>query len=253
MQNKIIVPNISSLDFRTNEAINMLRGSIQMAGNNVKVIAMTSARAHEGKSSLAFRLAKSLAALNKKVLFLDCDIRNSQIKKRYRIEEKTEGLSEYLCGQLPMEDIIYPTDDACFDIIFSGKTAPNPSELLSGELFDVLIRDLKARYDYVIVDTPPANVVIDGVLIAKRCDTTIIVVESGFTDRRDAMHLRDVLENSQIKVLGVILNKVDVTQNRYGYGSYGSRKYWKYGYYRADYDEYDRAAKESKKEKEKEN
>ena len=69
--NKAIIPKISPLDFHTKEAINILRGNIQMAGYNVKVIAFTSARAHEGKSSLSFRLAKSLAGLNKKVFAIN--------------------------------------------------------------------------------------------------------------------------------------------------------------------------------------
>lgn len=233
MHNKTITPRISSLDFHTKEAINILRGNIQMAGYNVKAIAFTSAKAHEGKSSLSFRLAKSLAALNKKVIYLDCDIRNSKIKKRYGIVEKTEGLSEFLCGQLTMEEVIFSTDDSCFDIIFAGKYAPNPSELLSGELFHHLMQSLKSRYDYVIVDTPPANLVIDAVLVAKECDSTIIVVESGYTDRREALRLKGILENAEIKVLGVVLNKIIFSKKRYGYGRYG---YKKYGYGKQGYD-----------------
>lgn len=252
MHNKTIIPQISSLDFHTKEAINILRGNIQMAGYNVKVIALTSARGHEGKSSLSFRLAKSLAGLNKKVVYLDCDIRNSKTKKRYRIVEKTEGLSEYLCGQQPVENIIYPTDDPCFDIIFSGKYAPNPSELLSGELFLTLIKSLKSQYDYVIVDTPPANLVVDSVLVAKNCDATIIVVESGLTDRREALRLKGLLENAEIKVLGVVLNKIEFAKKRYGYGKYGYKKYGygKYGYgsYGYGYEEYIKETEEHRKD-----
>ena len=232
MHNKTITPRISTLDFHTKEAINILRGNIQMAGYNVKVIAFTSANAHEGKSSLSFRLAKSLAGLNKKVLYLDCDIRNSKTKKRYGIVEKTEGLSEFLCGQLPMEKMIFQTDDPCLDMIFSGKYAPNPSELLSGELFHHLMQTLKSSYDYVIVDTPPANLVIDAILVAKECDSTIIVVESGYTDRREVLRLKGILENAEIKVLGVVLNKIMFSKKHYGYGRYG---YKKYGYGRQGY------------------
>lgn len=247
MKNKVMTPQIPPLDFHTKEAINILRGNIQMAGYNVKVIAFTSARAHEGKSSLSFRLAKSLAGLHKKVLYLDCDIRNSKTKKRYHIVEKTEGLSEYLCGQWSPEEIIYPTDDPYFDIIFSGKYAPNPSELISGELFSTLIETLREQYDYVILDTPPANLVIDGVLAAKCCDATILVGESGFTDRRDAMHLKNLLENAGIKIMGVVLNKMVLSKKYYGYGKYGYRKY---GYKKYDYgyEEYLKEAEENRKE-----
>ena len=247
MHNKTITPRISTLDFHTKEAINILRGNIQMAGYNVKVIAFTSANAHEGKSSLSFRLAKSLAGLNKRVLYLDCDIRNSKTKKRYGIVEKTEGLSEFLCGQLPIEKMIFPTDDPCLDMIFSGKYAPNPSELLSGELFYHLMQTLKSSYDYVIVDTPPANLVIDAILVAKECDSTIIVVESGYTDRREVLRLKGILENAEIKVLGVVLNKIMFSKKHYGYGRYGYKKYG-YGRQGYEYEDYMKEQEENGKD-----
>ena len=229
---KRISLNIGEIPFQANEAINVLRGNIQMSGCDLKTIAVTSALAHEGKSSIAFRLARSLANLEKKTLYLDCDIRNSKTKKRYGIVEKTEGLSEFLCGQLPMEKMIFQTDDPCLDMIFSGKYAPNPSELLSGELFHHLMQTLKSSYDYVIVDTPPANLVIDAILVAKECDSTIIVVESGYTDRREVLRLKGILDNAEIKVLGVVLNKIMFSKKHYGYGRYG---YKKYGYGRQGY------------------
>lgn len=247
MHNKTITPRISTLDFHTKEAINILRGNIQMAGYNVKVIAFTSANAHEGKSSLSFRLAKSLAGLNKRVLYLDCDIRNSKTKKRYGIVEKTEGLSEFLCGQLPIEKMIFPTDDPCLDMIFSGKYAPNPSELISGELFHHLMQTLKSSYDYVIVDTPPANLVIDAILVAKECDSTIIVVESGYTDRREVLRLKGILDNAEIKVLGVVLNKIMFSKKHYGYGRYGYKKYG-YGRQGYEYEDYMKEQEENGKD-----
>ena len=253
MQNKRIVPDIPSFDFYTKEAMNILRGNIQMAGYNINVIALTSAKAHEGKSSTSFQLAKSLAGLNKKVVYLDSDIRNSKTKQRYKIMEKTNGLSEYLCGHLSIEEIIYPRDDSCFDLIFSGKYSPNPSELLSGELFPALIKYLKTHYDYVIVDTPPANLVIDAVLIAKNCDATIVVVESGSTDSKEAARLVKLLENAQIKILGIVLNKTSFGKKRYGYGKYGYNKYryGKYGYKKYDsiYDAYLQEAEEPRKDR----
>ena len=239
MKNKKIVPKMTTLEFRTREAINTLRGNIQMAGYDVKVVAVTSARAHEGKSSMAFRLAKSLAALNKKTFYLDCDIRNSKTKRRYHIVEKTTGLSEYLCGRESIQDIIYRTDDDYFSIIFSGAFAPNPSELISGALFSELLIKLKEMYDYVVVDTPPINVVIDAAIIAKHCDSTIIVVESGNTDRRDALHAKEQLEYSGAKILGVVLNKIPRNGRRYGKYGYGRRYgYGKYGYGKYGYGKY---------------
>ena len=235
MSEKIIAPKITKLDFRVNEAVNVLRGNVQMAGYNVKTIAVTSARANEGKSSLAFLLAKSLAALNKRTLYLDCDIRNSKVKRRYGIVEKTNGLSQYLCGNIEMNQMIYRTDTPGFDLIFSGPSAPNPSELLSNELLEELIIRLKDTYDYVVVDTPPVNVVIDAALIAPKCDTTLLVVESHITNRKDALRAKIQLEYSGASILGIVRNKAPRNQRiygKYGYGKYGYGKYEyeKYGF-----------------------
>lgn len=98
-QREVIKPEISKLPFGVNEAINVLRGNVQLSGNNIKAVAVTSSVVHEGKSSIAFRLAKSMASLEKRVLYLDGDIRNSTTQVRYNILGDKEGLSEYLCGE----------------------------------------------------------------------------------------------------------------------------------------------------------
>lgn len=102
---------------------------------------------------------------------------------RYDIREEVRGLSEFLCGEAVMNEIIYRTDDRYMDIIFTGAIAPNPSELVSGKLFTLLLEEMRKRYDYIIVDTPPVNPVIDGALIAKKCDGTVLVIENGVTER----------------------------------------------------------------------
>ena len=230
MTRERITFRMTPLEFRAREAINTLRGNIQMAGYDVSVIGVTSARANEGKSSMAFRLAVSLAALGKRTLYLDCDIRNSKVKKRYHIIEKTVGLSDYLCGKLTLEELIYPTNDADLDMVFSGSFAPNPSELLSGKLFSELIAAVKKQYDYVVVDTPPVNIVIHAAIIAKQCDTTILVVESAGTDRRDAIRAREQLEYAGAKILGVVLNRISPNGTYGAYRKYGYGRYGRYGY-----------------------
>ena len=227
-QKEIIKPVMSKVSFAVNEAINVLRGNVQLSGNNIRTVAITSSLAHEGKSSVAFRLAKSMASLEKRVLYLDGDIRNSTTQIRYEIMGDKVGLSEYLCGEASKEKIIYHTDDQWMDMIFTGAKAPNPSALVSGPLFQELMQFLKSIYDYVIVDTPPLNVVIDGLLIAKQCDGTVLVVESGLTERAQAEKARRQMEYAGINILGAVVNKVRMNERRYGYGyGYG---YGNYGY-----------------------
>lgn len=227
-QKEVIKPVLSKVPFAVNEAINVLRGNVQLSGNNIRAVAVTSSLAHEGKSSMAFRLAKSMAGLEKRVLYLDGDIRNSTTQIRYEIMGDKVGLSEYLCGKASKEKIIYHTDDQWLDMIFTGAKAPNPSALVSGPLFQELMQFLKSIYDYVIVDTPPLNVVIDGLLIAKQCDGTVLVVESGITERAQAEKARRQMEYAGINILGAVVNKVRMNERRYGYGyGYG---YGNYGY-----------------------
>lgn len=227
-QKEVIKPVLSKVPFAVNEAINVLRGNVQLSGNNIRAVAVTSSLAHEGKSSMAFRLAKSMASLEKRVLYLDGDIRNSTTQIRYEIMGDKVGLSEYLCGEASKEKIIYHTDDQWLDMIFTGAKAPNPSALVSGPLFQELMQFLKSIYDYVIVDTPPLNVVIDGLLIAKQCDGTVLVVESGITERAQAEKARRQMEYAGINILGAVVNKVRMNERRYGYGyGYG---YGNYGY-----------------------
>lgn len=224
-QERTVKPVLSRLPFRVNEAINILRGNIQMSGYRLKAIAVTSANANEGKSSIAFRLAKSMAALDKKTLYLDCDIRNSMTQTRYHVEGEYKGLSEYLCGKSQLEEIVYHTDDRYLDIIFAGAVAPNPSELISGALFGDLMSFGRHNYDYVILDTPPVNLVVDGLLVAKQCDGTILVVKSGSTERAQAEKAKQQLQYADIKILGAVLNQAGVEGGRYGYG-YGYGKHY---------------------------
>lgn len=221
----IVKPQISEVPHQVNEALNILRGNIEMSGYNLKVITVTSARSHEGKSSIAFRLAKNLAGLKKKVLYIDGDIRNSRVMLRYGIQGEYRGLSEYLCGRVPKERIIYHTNDPWMDMVFTGATAPDPSVLFSGGMFKEFISYARELYEWVIVDTPPLNAVIDGLLIAKQCDGAILVVESGLTERAQAEKARKQLLYADVPILGAVLNKVHMKRHSYGYG-YG----YEYGY-----------------------
>lgn len=246
MNQKKIDLQIAPLPFQAREAINVLRGNIQLSGYDVKTIAVTSALKHEGKSSTAFRLAKSLAGLEKKTLYLDCDIRNSTTLSRYGVQQKVVGLSEFLCGRAAIQDVLYRTDDEYMDIFFAGAVAPNPSELFSGVLFEKLLGYLRLKYDYIIVDTPPVNPVIDGVLIAKQCDGTILVIDSGSSERAQVVHAKQQLEYAGIKILGAVLNKVGGGNGKYGYGRYG----YGYGYgYGNEAEAGDEAPKKKRQEK----
>ena len=172
---------------------------------------------------------------------IDADIRKSVLVSRYQLEREVSGLSQYLSGQRSLENVIYDTNIENFSMIFAGPYSPNPAELLEESLFGDMISKLKERYDYIIVDTPPMGNLIDGAIVARQCDGAVMVIESGSISYRLEQRVKGQLEKSGCRILGVVLNKVNMERNGYYskyYGKYG--KYSKYGHY-GKYDRYGKA------------
>lgn len=207
-------------DHKYEEAIKTLRTNIQFVGRNVKCIMFISCLPNEGKSDVVFQLAKELGNIGKKVIIVDTDIRKSAFASRYRIGRPVKGLSHYLCGTIDANQICYTTNYDNVDIIFAGSAVPNPSELLEEVAFNELIENLRERYDYILIDTPPVTGMADATIVGKRCDGAVLVVEAGRISYRLAQKAQKQMQQSGCKLLGVVLNKVDLKQNSY-YGKYG--------------------------------
>ncbi len=236
MKQQITLKNIVSKDFAYEEAIKTLRTNIQFCGSNIRTIMFTSSVPNEGKSNITFALARSLAQTGKRVLLIDADIRKSVLVSRYQLEKDVYGLSQFLSGQKKLEEVLYSTNVEFLDVIFSGPFSPNPAELLEEELFTNLVERSKAEYDYVIIDTPPITNVIDGAIVAKVCDGAALVVESGAISYRIAQRVKQQMEKTGCRLLGVVLNKVGGENSGYYskyYGAYG--KYGTYGHSRKVY------------------
>lgn len=222
MEQKVLMTDPRKIDSYYEEAIKTLRTNIQFSGMEMKVILMTSCYPNEGKSDVVFQLAREMGKIRKKVLLLDADIRKSSFVKRFQVEGEITGLSHLLSGQAVGKNIIYSTNYPNVDMIFAGPSVPNPSELLSQKAFGSLIDILKERYDYILVDTPPVASVIDAVVVAKQCDAALLVIESDAVSHKTAAKVKEQLDRTGCKVLGAVLNKADVTRDKY---------YTKYGYY----------------------
>lgn len=219
------------LDFKTNEAYKTLRTNISFSGDEIRVIAFTSSVPNEGKSAVSFNLACSLAEDGKRVLYVDGDIRKSVAIARYGVDIETKGLSHYLSGQNELEEVIYDTNIENFSIIFSGQVAPNPSELLGNDRFKKLIATERGLFDYIIIDCPPLGSVIDAAIVAKECDGAIIVIETDNVSYKIVQRVQKQLEQSGCKILGAVLNKVEMGgKGYYGKGYYG-KYYGNYGDY----------------------
>ena len=234
--NKIKLERSMKDDYNYNEAIKTLRTNIQFCGSNIKTIMITSSMPDEGKSDISMALAQSLTQIGKKVLLIDADIRKSILVARYQLDQEVFGLSQYLSGQKDLDEVLYNTTTENLDIIFSGPYSPNPAELLEEGLFEKMAEAAKADYDYVIIDTPPMANLIDGAIVARHCDGAVIVIESGAISYRLEQKVKSQIEKSGCRILGVMLNKVDLSEDKY-YGKYA--KYGKYGKY-GKYKKYER-------------
>ena len=241
MSQFVTLNRIMKDDYHYNEAIKTLRTNIQFCGNGIKTIMLTSSLPDEGKSDITFAMASSLAQIGKKVVMVDADIRKSVLVSRYHLEREVSGLSQYLSGQRSLENVLYDTNIENLSIIFAGPYSPNPADLLEESLFGDMISKLKEKYDYIIVDTPPMGNLIDGAIVARQCDGAVMVIERGSISYRLEQRVKGQLEKSGCRILGVVLNKVNMKRNGYYskyYGKYG--KYSKYGHY-GKYDRYGKA------------
>lgn len=222
MQN-INLNNVEYNGYVEEEAFKSLRTNIEFCGQDKKVIALTSSIPGEGKSSVTFNLAKSLAENDKKVVIIDADLRKSVLIGRYKVSGAKKGLTHYLSGQNSVDEVLCATNVKNLDMIFSGHSTPRPSELLGGDLFKKLIEEFRETYDYVIIDTPPLGSVIDAAVIAKIVDGAIIVIETGKISYKITQKVKEQLDKSGCEVLGAILNKMDLSHDKY-YGKYYGRE-----------------------------
>lgn len=213
---------------RAEEHYNALRTNIQLSGNNLKVISVSSVKPGEGKSTTSTNIALAFARAGYKTLLVDADIRNSVMSGVFKSREKITGLTDFLSGTTDLSHGLCDTNVDNLFVIQAGPISPNPTALLQSENFDTMIETLRKYFDYVIVDTAPIGMVIDAAIIAQKCDASILVTAAGETKRRDVLKAKEQLEQTGVPFLGVVLNKFNTTVERYGaYGGYGS--YGSYG------------------------
>lgn len=219
-------------DYFMREAFNTLRTNILFSGKNIKTIVITSCMAHEGKSTISFETSRSLAESGKKVLLVDSDLRKSVMASRLTKERGITGLSQLLSGQITTEQAIYKSQIEGLDIIFAGPYPPNPTELVGSAAFKELVQEKRDEYDYIIIDAPPLGLVIDAAVMAGVCDGAVLVINTGHIKYRMAQGVKEQLEKSGCKILGVVLNQVDRKRSTVHSDSYYGSKYESsyYGY-----------------------
>lgn len=208
---------------KTEEYYNALCTNIQLSGDKLKVISVTSVNPGEGKSTTSINISWSFARAGYKTLLIDGDIRNSVMSGVFKSREKITGLTEFLSGTTDLSHGLCDTNIENLFVVQSGSVSPNPTALLQSKNFNDMIETLRKYFDYIIVDTAPIGIVIDAAIITQKCDASILVTATGEANKRDVQKAKKQLDQTGKPFLGVVLNKFDIQREKYGsYGGYGS-------------------------------
>ncbi len=230
--NKKVEASSNHTPFAVVEAYNTIRTNLLfvLSQHKGKVIIVSSANPGEGKSTTALNIASSFSQLGSKILLMDADMRKPILHKKAHTQN-TKGLSSVLVGFCQKQEAIHEINPY-LHLLPSGPTPPNPAELLASTAFDELLNTFKEEYDYIIIDTPPINVVSDALVVAPRTDGMVLVVRDKTTYHEEFRSAASSVEFANVKILGVVINALDLKS---------SEKYkYKYKYkYRYRYQNYD--------------
>ncbi|CRG71866.1 capsular polysaccharide biosynthesis protein Cps14D [Streptococcus pneumoniae] len=212
---------------KAEEYYNALCTNIQLSGDKLKVISVTSVNPGEGKTTTSVNIARSFARAGYKTLLIDGDIRNSVMSGFFKSREKITGLTEFLSGTADLSHGLCDTNIENLFVVQSGTVSPNPTALLQSKNFNDMIETLRKYFDYIIVDTAPIGIVIDAAIITQKCDASILVTATGEVNKRDVQKAKQQLEQTGKLFLGVVFNKLYISVDKYGvygfYGNYGKK------------------------------
>jgi capsular exopolysaccharide synthesis family protein len=194
--------------------------------HGLRLLGITSSIAAEGKTLSCVQLGKSLASTGrKKVLLVDVDIRKADLTNGMG-ERRSPGLTEYLLGGAPLQQVLRATRVPNLSLITSGAEVSSPADLLAGEKFKTFLREIRASYDIILLDTPPVLPVADTPTIRDLTDGFLVVFRVGFTPH--TMFRQSMEELGEKNVLGAVLNGVEVASDSY------YRKYYGAYYHRSE-------------------
>jgi capsular exopolysaccharide synthesis family protein len=209
------------------EAYRNIRTSILLSFSEKppKKIVITSPNPSEGKTTTVINTAVALSQTGAKVLIIDGDMRHPRIHKIFN-QENGAGLSNFLSGNAPLDSIIKQTQVPNLYYIPCGPIPPNPSELVGSNLFKEMIKVLGNKFDHVVLDSPPALGFADSTILSTCVDGVVLVVLGGKTPRETLQRAKEILHQVNAKILGVVVNRVDIRRSDYGYYYYRHHYYY---------------------------
>lgn len=211
-------------DFLITEAYNELRTNLRytLRKDGCKRILVNSPISQDGKSTISTNLGITIAQTGARVLLMDCDLRKGRLHNFFKLKSNP-GISELLIGLAKEKDVIQNTRYDNLQVITLGKIPPNPTELLSGGQMEELLKSLEKNYDYIIIDTPPVNVVSDALSLSKLVDGVLLVVREKVTSHPNISSAISKLEFVEAKIIGFAFNGVSIKR--------GNKSKSKYYYY----------------------
>jgi len=210
------------------EAFRALRTNLEFmrSDSSYKTIVVTSTVSGEGKTTVASNLALILAKGGKKVVVVDLDMRRAKLSEYFELRNDI-GVSTLLSRRNTLDEVVQHSQEEGVDIIAAGPVPPNPSELIMSDHAKEVMQQLRDRYDYVILDTPPVGLVTDAAILMHRADASLLVIRDSYSKREFVKNLDRFVSDHKIEHVGLVLNGVNLEKN-YGYG-YGYGYGYKYG------------------------
>ncbi|MCW6677785.1 CpsD/CapB family tyrosine-protein kinase [Anaerococcus sp. NML200574] len=199
------------------EAIRSVRTNIQFADidHKNKIIAMTSSKPSEGKTTVVYKLAQSFAENGERVVLLDFDLRAPKVGVVAGIDNNV-GLTNVITGKLELDRALYrDKGQENLFLLLSGPTPPNPAEILASNHIKDLVNELSQSFDYVFIDTPPVGLFTDASIVSTFCDGMIFSIKSNDTKKEEIARALDNLKKVNAKVIGAVLTFADVKEFNY--------------------------------------
>ena len=203
------------------EAYQNLRTALLFARGEEEgqVILITGTAPQEGKTTTLVNIAKLLAGAGEKTVVLDCDLRRAQLHHRLGVEREP-GLTDHFVKHVPLDDLVKPTEVPNLFVLTAGPLPPNPPALLARKSVVDLFAELRRRFEWILVDSPPLASVTDALLLARHADVSVMVVQHNKVDKKVVKRSVAALKKVSPNVLGVVLNQVDVQEKGYYYYYY---------------------------------
>jgi capsular exopolysaccharide synthesis family protein len=223
----IELPMLNAPHSPISNAFQMLQTSLKFSSpdKKLKVILITSSSPGEGKSFVAANLAVAASAAGQKVLLIDADMRRPRQHKIWELGKNLSGLSNILVSQINLQKAVHRVSPQLqLDVLLSGVNPPNPIRLLDSHSMATLIEDASQDYDLVIIDSPPATVVADSMIVGKFTDGALLVIRPGQADAAGAKLAKSLLDQAKVPLLGMVINGIN-EDNSYG-GYYYNQLYY---------------------------